>query len=111
MPRPLPVHGEAEAEAEAPETLLTLREGGALTGDRKGPEGHRDGAMGRWRRWHEVGGEQVREIYGEQAYEERKRTRERASQPLVPSRVPSHDRPKHLGPECGGPERDSGPSR
>ncbi len=37
--------------------------------------------------------EQVREIYGEQAYEERKRAWERASQPLVPSRFPSHDRP------------------
>ena len=49
--------------------------------------------------------EQVREIYGEQAYEERKRAWERASQPLVPSRFPSHDRPEHRG-----PERDNGPS-
>ena len=32
--------------------------------------------------------EQVREIYGEQAYEERKRAWERASQPLVPLAVP-----------------------
>ena len=30
--------------------------------------------------------EQVREIYGEQAYEDRKRAWERASQPPVPSR-------------------------
>ena len=30
--------------------------------------------------------EQVREIYGEQAYEEPKRAWERANQPLVPSR-------------------------
>ncbi len=42
--------------------------------------------------------EQVREICGEQAYEERKRAWERASQPLVPSRFPSHDRPQHRGP-------------
>ena len=55
--------------------------------------------------------EQVREIYGEQAYEERKPAWERASPPLVPSRFPSHDRPQRLGPERGGPERDCGPSR
>ena len=55
--------------------------------------------------------EQVREVYGEQVYEERKRARERASQPLVPSRFPSRDRPQRRGPEPGGPERDSGPSR
>ena len=55
--------------------------------------------------------QQVREIYGEQAYEERKRAWERASQPLVPSRLPSHDRPQRRGPERGEPERDSGPSR
>ena len=54
--------------------------------------------------------QQVREIHGEQAYEKRKRAWERASQPLVPSRFPS-DRPQHQGPEQGGPERDSGPSR
>ena len=47
---------------------------------------------------------QVREIYGEQAYEEQ--ARERASQPLVPSQFPSHDRPQRRG-----PERDYGPSR
>ena len=41
----------------------------------------------------------------------RKRVWERASQPLVPSRFPSHDRPQRRGPERGGPERDSGPSR
>ena len=55
--------------------------------------------------------QQVREIYGEQAYEKRKRAWERASQPLVPSRFPSHDKPQRRGPERGGPERDSGPSR
>ena len=55
--------------------------------------------------------EQVQEIYGEQAYEERKRAWERASPPLVLSRFPSHDRPQRRGPERGGPERDYGPSR
>ena len=50
--------------------------------------------------------QQVREIYGEQAYEEQKRARERASQPPVPSRFPSHDKPQRRG-----PDRDSGPSR
>ena len=55
--------------------------------------------------------DQVREIYGEEAYQNRKRAWERASQPLVPSRFPSHDRPQRRGPERGGPERDSGPSR
>ena len=33
MPRPLPVHGEAEAEAT--ETLLALREAGSVMGDRR----------------------------------------------------------------------------
>ena len=55
--------------------------------------------------------QQVREIHGEQAYEKRKRAWERASQPLVPSWFPSHDRPQRRGPEHGGPERDYGPSR
>ena len=41
--------------------------------------------------------EQVREIYGEQAYEERKRAWERASQPRPPLRLPSHDRPERTG--------------
>ena len=50
-------------------------------------------------------------IEGEAAYQERKRAWETASQPLVPSRFPSHDRPQHRGPERGGPERDYGPSR
>ena len=50
--------------------------------------------------------QQVREIYGEQAYEEQKRARERASQPPVPSRFPSHDKPQRRG-----PDRGSGPSR
>ena len=54
---------------------------------------------------------QEREIYGEQAYEERERVWERASQPLVPSRFPSHDKPQRRGPERGGPERDYGSSR
>ena len=49
--------------------------------------------------------QQVREIYGEQAYEERKRAWERASQPLVPSQFPSHNKPQRRG-----PERDSGRS-
>ena len=55
--------------------------------------------------------EQVREIYGEQAYEERNRAWEEARQPLAPSQFPSHDRLQHRGPERGGPERDSGLSR
>ena len=55
--------------------------------------------------------DQVREVDGEEAYQKRKRAWERASQPLVPSRFPSHDRPQRRGPERGGPERDSGPSR
>ena len=50
--------------------------------------------------------EQVREIDGEQAYEKMRRAVERASQPLAPSQFPSRE-----GPECGGPERDYGPSR
>ena len=54
----------------------------------------------------------MREVYGEQAYEERKRAWERAaSQPLVPSQFPSHDRTQRCGPERGGQDRDSGPSR
>ena len=47
----------------------------------------------------------------EAAYQERRRVWERASQPLVPSRFPSHDKPQRCGPERGGPERDYGPSR
>ena len=54
--------------------------------------------------------QQVREVEGEAAYQERRRAWEKANQPLVPSRFPS-DRPQHRGPEQGGPERDSGPSR
>ena len=50
----------------------------------------------------------MREIYGEQAYEERKRAWERASQPR-PSRLPSS--PQRRGPERGEPERDHEPSR
>ena len=88
MPRPLPVHGEAEAASETPETLLALREAGSLTGNRKGPgrpQRRRNDSLATVARG---GGEQVREVYGEQAYEKRKRALERASQPLVPSRFP-----------------------
>ena len=45
--------------------------------------------------------EQVREIEGERAYEEMRRSVERASQPVRTSQFPSR----------GGPERDYGPSR
>ena len=51
--------------------------------------------------------EQVREIDGERAYVEMRRSVERASRPpLLPAQFPEHD-----GPERGGPERDYGPSR
>ena len=51
--------------------------------------------------------EQVRELDGEQAYEELRRAVERARQPLEPRlHVPSRE-----GPQRSGPERDYGPSR
>ena len=48
--------------------------------------------------------EQVREIEEERAYEEMRRSVERASQPLRPSQFPSRERP-----ELRGLERDYGP--
>ena len=70
MPRPLPVHGEAEAASETPETLLALREAGSLTGNRKGPgrpQRRRNDSLATVARG---GGEQVREVYGEQGLRE-----------------------------------------
>ena len=54
--------------------------------------------------------EQVREIYGEQAYEERKRAWERARQPPVSSRSPTRSGPPGSGSRRCGPERDLGVS-
>ena len=54
--------------------------------------------------------EQVREIEGERAYEEMRRNVERASQPVRTSQFPSA-KVGASGPNCGGPERDYGPSR
>ena len=60
--------------------------------------------------------EQVREIDGEQAYEKMRRAMEKADQERArqverSSKLPARKRPEHRGPECGGPERDFGPSR
>ena len=55
--------------------------------------------------------EQVREIEGERAYEEMRRSVERASQPVRTSQVSSREGPEPSGPKRGGPERDYGPSR